>query len=165
MEDQEKPDATITEFGEKKQHQHQHQQKPLKIDMNDLLGSDQDKPVPSIVVVQTNRQQRRKRQKERRLMNESSRNEKKNDDDDDTSPAAAFEDLSSVTDRELKDMIERNSKIYASIAWKLPDGGAKLKAKSEAFQAELERRKHCGSQEVSLLFFFPFLFHLLVLMA
>lgn len=110
-------ETTIADTGEKKQ--------PLRIDMKDLFGEDHDEPVQELVVVPTNRR-RRQRGKEK---------------SDDPPPPCGGDDFSSMTDIELKAMIDRQTKTLSTMSNKLPDGGGKLKGKLQCMQDELQRRQ------------------------
>lgn len=132
----------VTDNGEKKRN--------FKIDFTELFGEDHDdEPEQELVVVPDN-PRRRKSKKERKLEKE----------DDPPSVSSCGEDLISKNVHDLKSTIDRINKNLSTLSGKLPDGGAKLKAKLQAYEDELKRRQDCRSHEVFFffwLFFYTFL--------
>lgn len=125
MADEEKSETTADNSVGKK--------KRLDIDFTELLSADDDKPVAKIVVVSANR---------RRRLPEKEKDSSDND-------SCGVEDLSFKSDHELESMIDRTSKSFSTLSAKLNDKGAKLKAKMELWQGELDRRRHRREQEVA----------------
>ncbi|XP_048502302.1 ubiquitin-like-specific protease 1D isoform X3 [Beta vulgaris subsp. vulgaris] len=125
MADEEKSETTADNSVGKK--------KRLDIDFTELLSADDDKAVAKIVVVSANR---------RRRLPEKEKDSSDND-------SCGVEDLSFKSDHELESMIDRTSKSFSTLSAKLNDKGAKLKAKMELWQGELDRRRHRREQEVA----------------
>ena len=130
----------VTDNGEKKRN--------FKIDFTELFGEDHDdEPEQELVVVPDN-PRRRKSKKERKLEKE----------DDPPSVSSCGEDLISKNVHDLKSTIDRINKNLSTLSGKLPDGGAKLKAKLQAYEDELKRRQDCRSHEVFFFFLVIFLY-------
>ena len=101
------------------------EKRPLELDWETLLPSQEDEPPPVLVV-----------EEEASTIGEQQHQQTQRD------------DVEYKTDHELNEMITRQSNMLETLGPKLPDKGAKLRANLQRLMDERERRKFCRVEKV-----------------